>query len=292
MVRVKVTSSDIHAKLARGECANYRNNGCQGRTPCTVVNGEACQYFATYVKPLLDYPDVMAKYGREAKMTVALNPKAKVIRKRRLANEPTLAAPLTSPAPEPAAAGKQPAPAKPALIPAAPPRRTAAARATTPAAPSRTRAGKELLLIPVEKPVQQAAGKPGRKSRTPKSPPPHRRSARSNLRATPRPPPHRQRARKRYRQHRQIPALPRLPRRSVPNPLSRSARAFTRRNTGASVIAGRRRPARHTPNPPRPHPRPPPAKRNPHPNPSSRSSSATSSPPPPPPVPRGSGERE
>jgi len=118
MARVKVTSSDINAKLARGECANYRNNGCQGRTPCTVVNGEPCTYFNTYVKPLLDYPDFAAKYGREAKISVALNPKSKVIRKRRKADEPALkltaGPPLPNPAPPAAApAKKSPKPVEP-----------------------------------------------------------------------------------------------------------------------------------------------------------------------------------
>lgn len=87
MARVKVTSSDIYARLARGECANYRQNACQGRTPCTIVNGEPCQYFDVYVKPLLDYTEFENRYAREAKQTLALNPKAKVVRKRRQAAE-------------------------------------------------------------------------------------------------------------------------------------------------------------------------------------------------------------
>lgn len=91
MARVKVSAADILARLAKGECANYRNNGCRGAAPCTVIAGEACDYFAQYVKPLLDYQEFSAKYGREAKVAVALNPKSKIIKKRRKAGEPTLA---------------------------------------------------------------------------------------------------------------------------------------------------------------------------------------------------------
>jgi len=88
----KATSADIWARLARGECALYHGNSCQGRTPCTIINGEPCDYFNQYVKPLLEYPDFSARYGREAKVTVALNPKAKVLRKSRLAADPALPA--------------------------------------------------------------------------------------------------------------------------------------------------------------------------------------------------------
>lgn len=90
MARVKVTSTDINARLARGECANYRNNSCQGRTPCAVVNGESCVYFTNYVRPLLELQEFSNKYAREAKVAVALNPQAKVIRKRRIASAPAL----------------------------------------------------------------------------------------------------------------------------------------------------------------------------------------------------------
>ena len=100
MARLKATTTDIHARLAKGECANYRNARCHGTSPCTIINGEPCTYFATYVLPLLEYPEVSAKYSREAKITVALNPQAKVIRKRRLAREPKLAL-ESSPAPSP-----------------------------------------------------------------------------------------------------------------------------------------------------------------------------------------------
>jgi len=90
MTRLKVTSSDIFARLAKGECANFSNGGCQGRTPCGVIAGEACEYFASYVQPLLDHPEFNAKYAREAKVTLALNPKAKIIKKRRQAGDPAL----------------------------------------------------------------------------------------------------------------------------------------------------------------------------------------------------------
>ncbi len=90
MARAKATSTDINAKLARGECANYQKNCCLGRTPCLIIQGEPCGYFATYVKPLLETPDIAARYHREAKISVALNPKSKVIRKRRKDDEPKL----------------------------------------------------------------------------------------------------------------------------------------------------------------------------------------------------------
>lgn len=150
MARLKVTSSDINARLAKGECANFRNNCCQGRTPCAVVSAEACEYFSTYVKPLLEYPDFSAKYGREAKIAVALNPKAKVIRKRQKAGEPALAlanepaaAPAvvktTKPAKEPPQA-KEPASPRIAAKTVTPEPVTLPALSATPAAPPRKRA--------------------------------------------------------------------------------------------------------------------------------------------------------
>ncbi len=151
MARVKVTSSDINAKLAKGECANYRSNGCQGRQPCTVVNGEACVYFNTYVKPLLDYPDYLAKYGREAKISVALNPKSKVVRKRRQANEPALAVNPAPAAPLPSAQVKSKPAAKPAgLVPTAPPktRQIPATAAALPKHLPAPRLGKRSLAAP------------------------------------------------------------------------------------------------------------------------------------------------
>jgi hypothetical protein len=101
MARTKATTTDIHARLARAECANFRTSGCRGNLPCTIINGEPCAYFSDYVQPLLSFPDIAAKYGREAKIAVALNPNAKVIRKRRQAAEPRLldAAPPKAPAP-------------------------------------------------------------------------------------------------------------------------------------------------------------------------------------------------
>jgi hypothetical protein len=128
MARNKVTSSDIYARLARGECANYRQTGCRGKDPCTIVVGEPCDYFNRYVKPLLDYPEFSAKYQREAKVTLAINPNAKVVRTRRTSSEPRLsldAPPASHEATRPAKV----APAKavpaakktiPAIVPAKP----------------------------------------------------------------------------------------------------------------------------------------------------------------------------
>jgi hypothetical protein len=121
MARSKVTNADIHARLARGECANYRQNGCRGQSPCTIVVGEPCDYFNRYVKPLLDYTEFSAKYQREAKVTIAINPNAKVVRARRSSNDPRLAldaspasADTTPPAPGTAKATR-PAPASKAV---------------------------------------------------------------------------------------------------------------------------------------------------------------------------------
>jgi len=114
MARVKVTSSDINARLAKGECANFRN-GCQGRLPCAVINGEACKYFDDYVRPLLDTSEFAQRYAREAKVKLALDPNAKVVRKRRQAGTPALdiAAAPVQPMKQPGARANAPAvPAK------------------------------------------------------------------------------------------------------------------------------------------------------------------------------------
>ncbi|MHB9024958.1 MAG: hypothetical protein ACYC7E_12435 [Armatimonadota bacterium] len=149
MARAKVTSTDIFARVARGECANFRNNACQGRTPCTVLVGESCEYFAKYVKPLLDYPEFSAKYAKEAKVSLLLNPKAKVVRQRRKAEEPALdlaPAATTPPAPKPrkAVAGKTPA--------SSPPAATRAAR-------TKTVAKKTVETVPAAEPKKTAARK-------------------------------------------------------------------------------------------------------------------------------------
>jgi hypothetical protein len=136
MSRVKITSTDIYARLAKGECANFSNGGCQGRTPCVVINGEPCEYFNSYVRPLLDFSEFSDKYAREAKVNLALNPKAKVVRKRRQAAEPKLELPATPPAkPTPVAApvAPKPAPAPPKPAPVATP--VAAPQPTPAAAP-------------------------------------------------------------------------------------------------------------------------------------------------------------
>ena len=110
MARNKATSTDIYARLAKGECANFSSSSCQGRTPCAIIHGEQCEYFSNYVQPLLEYPEFAQRYHREAKIHVALNPNAKVIRKRRLRAEPALALPTPAPA-------ISPRPVKKAAIP-------------------------------------------------------------------------------------------------------------------------------------------------------------------------------
>ena len=95
MSRVNATSTDIYARLAKGECANYLNGCCLGRAPCAVVVGEACQYFNDYVKPLLDGAELSQRYAREAKIKLAINPETKVVRKQRPAGAPAPAAMVT-----------------------------------------------------------------------------------------------------------------------------------------------------------------------------------------------------
>ena len=111
MAQVKFTSSDVFARLAKGECANFRNGACVKGTPCTVITGESCDYFAKYVKPLLDFSEFNNKYSREAKVSVALNPKAKVVRRRRTATEPALSLDATAKREVAAKSAKSAAPA-------------------------------------------------------------------------------------------------------------------------------------------------------------------------------------
>ncbi len=161
MARVKVTSSDINARLAKGECANYVGGGCQGRTPCLIVNGEPCQYFDDYVKPLLEQSDLSARYTREAKVKLALNPNAKVVRQRRQAEAPALALETKS-APAPKGARRQAATPRVASAPKAPvaksPRRAAAPKtaplldAPRAAASAPPRAPKAVLPVPTTAP--------------------------------------------------------------------------------------------------------------------------------------------
>jgi hypothetical protein len=128
MARNKATTTDIYARLAKGECANFSSNSCQGRTPCAIIHGEQCEYFSSYVQPLLEYPEFSQRYHREAKIHVALNPNAKIIRKRRLRAEPALALPTPAPVAPPCPAKKTAAPppsappikAKTASLPIAP----------------------------------------------------------------------------------------------------------------------------------------------------------------------------
>ena len=153
MARMKVTSSDIYARVAKGECANFRN-GCQGRLPCAVVNGEVCQYFDDYVRPLLDIPEFSQRYAREAKIKLALNPDAKVVRKRRQAGDPILdlkAESTPSPGPD--------KPAKPAVARAAQSVKPASApvKKAKPSGPAVSKPRAKAVSTPV--PVPEAAPK-------------------------------------------------------------------------------------------------------------------------------------
>jgi len=173
---MKVTSSDINARLARGECANFRN-GCRGRTPCAIVEGEVCQYFDDYVKPLLDMSDFAQRYAREAKVKLALNPNAKVVRKRRDAGAPKLdlQAETTPETPAKAAAKV----AKPAAAPAKPARKASPApqltipkTAETPAPAAKQPRVKAAAPPPAaRKPREKAPEAPAVVAAAPKTPP-------------------------------------------------------------------------------------------------------------------------
>jgi hypothetical protein len=186
MARAKFTTTDIMAKLAKGECANYVRNSCQGRQPCAITLGEPCTYFGEYVKPLLDLPEFLAKYTREAKVGVALNPKTKVVRKRRAESLPELdvtpppppasikAAPPAKPAAAVVPQRSAPPPVKPAAIvpsPAVPavPLAPAASSAPAPAAPTPA-LSPPLTVVPAPRMETPAAQEPSRKPIA--SPPP------------------------------------------------------------------------------------------------------------------------
>jgi len=171
--KAKVTTSDIYARLARGECANYRQNGCRGQSPCTIIVGEPCDYFTRYVKPLLDYPEFSAKYQREAKVTLAINPNAKIIRARRAGAEPRLVledrVPTEAVAPQPAKAAaakpkKAATPATPSEKPAASPTLPATPPAATPAKSARRKAtaapAAPALLVTAESAAPKARRSP------------------------------------------------------------------------------------------------------------------------------------
>ena len=61
----------IRARLARGECANLVHGKCQGKTSCTLIENNECEYFDSYVMPLLDSDFFVDKYKREAKLSEA-----------------------------------------------------------------------------------------------------------------------------------------------------------------------------------------------------------------------------
>ncbi len=66
----KITIKEIHYKLVRGECANFKPGKemhCQGKKPCVIMDNGECKYFDTYVLPLLDYPEFIDKYKNEVK---------------------------------------------------------------------------------------------------------------------------------------------------------------------------------------------------------------------------------
>ncbi len=67
----KITIKEIHHKLVRGECANFKPGKvlhCLGTKQCNILEDGECKYFDTYVLPLLDYPEFEAKYKNEVKL--------------------------------------------------------------------------------------------------------------------------------------------------------------------------------------------------------------------------------
>lgn len=152
MARTKVTNADIFARLARGECANYRQNGCRGQSPCTIVVGEPCDYFDRYVRPLLDYAEFSVKYQREAKVTIAINPNAKIVRARRAGAEPRLALEAS-----PAQNGPPPPVKRMAARKTAKPKSATPATTAAPPAPPATAAKTEQPVPPPVGPRPAAA---------------------------------------------------------------------------------------------------------------------------------------
>jgi hypothetical protein len=103
--------TQIRARLARGECANYRQGGCRGREPCAVETGDACAYFTSYVEPLIKIPDVSARYTREARIA-RVTGQVKKSPAKRTAPAPPLPPPVVADAPLPVPV----APDSPAVI--------------------------------------------------------------------------------------------------------------------------------------------------------------------------------
>ena len=72
-----VKESDVNIRLARAECANFINGICVNGSPCLIVTGKTCTYFAEYVHPLLDLNEFASKYSREARNAKIKIPKVK-----------------------------------------------------------------------------------------------------------------------------------------------------------------------------------------------------------------------
>ena len=79
-----VTTAEINSRLAKGECANFHNGGCESGTVCHILSQRPCRYFNQYVLPLLDQDEFSDKYAREArnsKLDKTVQKKPKVIPK-------------------------------------------------------------------------------------------------------------------------------------------------------------------------------------------------------------------
>jgi hypothetical protein len=126
------SEAPVYARLARGECASFRQGGCRGRDVCPVQTGEECSYFEVYVLPLLKNPDCAARYRREAKIARVTEQVRKEVTPRKAASR---TAPTTKALPD-----VLPPLLTPAAVPvlAAVPAPVSTAASTTQAAPAPT----------------------------------------------------------------------------------------------------------------------------------------------------------